>query len=181
MTNIPKIGNFQGSGITIPLWSKHTVYSGNTPMIMKRLFFAILLLAGTLTLKAQTEDPVTWSYAVKEVTQTEAVITIKATIADQWHIYSMELPANNPMATSITYTPSRQYQLVGKITESNLMSTDQTTDLHLSYFEHYAVFEQRIKLKAKQVAVTQTITFLAENNKVTLAPRTIELTIPVTN
>lgn len=139
------------------------------------------MIAGTLSLKAQTMDPVTWSYAVKEVTQTEAVITVKATIDDQWHIYSMELPANNPMATSISYTPSRQYQLIGKTTESNLMSTDQTTDLHLSYFEHYAVFEQRIKLKAKDVTIKETITFLAENDKVTLAPRTIELTIPVTS
>lgn len=138
------------------------------------------MTAGTLSLKAKTLDPVTWSYEVKQVTQTEAIVRITAAIDDQWHIYGMDLPVNNPMTANVNYTPSHQYELIGKTTLSSLKSTDQTTDLHLSYFEHYAVFEQRIKLKHREVTVNESITYTAENDKITLPSRTVELTIPVT-
>jgi hypothetical protein len=53
---------------------------------MKRLFLTVVAVFFAAASFAQIEDPVKWSYAAKKVSSTEAVVLIKATIEDGWHI-----------------------------------------------------------------------------------------------
>ena len=66
------------------------------------LIAAITLMMGT-ALKAQILTPVHWSYAAKRTGKNEAVVFIKATIDDGWHIYSQTVKDGGPIKTSFTF------------------------------------------------------------------------------
>src|SRR3978361_1039633 len=84
---------------------------------MRRILMLIALLAITFGASAQIESPVRWSYAAKKLNNKEAVVFLKATIQDGWHIYSLNVKDGGPIKTSFTFNPSKEYSVVGKPTE----------------------------------------------------------------
>ena len=62
---------------------------------------------------AQLENPVSWSSVAKKTSATEAVVYIKATIEDNWHLYSQNIKPGGPNKTVFTFPPSKDYTLVG--------------------------------------------------------------------
>ena len=75
---------------------------------------AIFILSG---LKAQIEDPVSWTFSHKSKGNMEAELVFKATIDMPWHLYSAHLPEGGPIATRPYYEESDAYTLVGEIVE----------------------------------------------------------------
>src|ERR1700712_4260652 len=84
---------------------------------MKKLLLLISATFLVISAYAQIEAPVKWSYAAKKISPTEAVVFLKATIQDGWHIYSLNVKDGGPIKTSFTLTPSKEYSLVGKAVE----------------------------------------------------------------
>src|ERR1700760_314449 len=116
-------------------------------MKMKNLFFAAVLLLISFGASAQIETPVTWSYGAKKISPTEAVVFLKATIQDGWHIYSQTVKDGGPIKTSFTFAPSTQYSLVGKPVEPTPMTKYESAfSMNVSYFEKSVIFQQKIKL-----------------------------------
>ncbi len=71
----------------------------------KRLFWLLALLTiFGLRASAQIMDPVKWSYGAKKTGKNEAVIFLKATIDDGWHIYSTKQKDGGPVKTTFTET-----------------------------------------------------------------------------
>ncbi|WP_185960475.1 protein-disulfide reductase DsbD domain-containing protein [Pedobacter westerhofensis] len=148
---------------------------------MKRvtLVFAMLLFA-VLGASAQIETPVTWSYAQKKISNTEAVVYIKATIQDGWHIYSQNVKPGGPVKTTITFAPSKEYTKVGTTAEPKPMSKfEKVFDMNVGYFEKSVVFQQKIKLNKPATTVTGTIEFMVCDESRCLPPDEIKFSVQV--
>jgi len=141
------------------------------------LSMVLFTIAGAF---AQIEKPVTWSYAAKKVGKTEAILYIKATIEDKWHIYSQNIKDGGPVKTTFTFSPSKDFGLVGKTTEPKaVVKYESTFKMNVSYFENSVVFQQKIKLNKATTTVKGKVEFMVCNDKQCLPPEEVEFSVPV--
>ena len=119
----------------------------------KYLLIIFLLLSIPLSLFAQLEKPVKWSFYAKKVNQTEAIIYIKAKISNNWHIYAQSINTE-AMKLKFSYSPSKEYLLVGKTIEPKpIKKYDQSLAMDLIYLEKEVIFTQKIKLNKPSTLV----------------------------
>jgi len=148
---------------------------------MKRitLVFALLLFT-VLGASAQIETPVTWSYAQKKISNTEAIVYIKATIQDGWHIYSQNVKPGGPVKTTIKFLPSKDFTKVGITAEPKPLSKfEKVFDMNVGYFENSVVFQQKIKLNKPATTVAGTIEFMVCDESRCLPPDEIKFSVQV--
>lgn len=147
---------------------------------MKRIYLLVATLLFTASAFAQIETPVKWSYAAKKISKTEAVVLIKATIEDGWHIYSQNVADGGPVATNFTFAPAKTYVIVGKPVEPKAITKYETSfKMNVSYFENSVVFQQKIKLKAGAATVKGKVEYMTCNDRKCLPPDEVEFNIPV--
>lgn len=148
---------------------------------MKKLLLMVSLFVLTRSAFAQIETPVKWAYAAKRVSPTEAVVLIKATIDNGWHIYSQYVKDGGPVATEFNFAPSKEYTLVGKPSEGKpITKYENAFKMNVSYFENAVVFQQRIKLKSPNASVVKgKLTYMTCNDHKCLAPEDVDFSIPV--
>jgi DsbC/DsbD-like thiol-disulfide interchange protein len=147
---------------------------------MKKILTAITLLIISAGAYAQILTPVQWSYAAKKVSKTEAVILLKATIDEGWHIYSTK-PVDGPVKTTFTFKPSKDFTLVGKTAEPKpITKYEKVFKTNVSYFENTVVFQQRIKIKpGKPVAVKGTLEYMTCDDHQCLPPETVNFSVTI--
>lgn len=146
----------------------------------KIVLFTLALFFSAAALQAQILKPVKWSYAAKRLSKTEAVILIKATIEDGWHIYSQNVGEGGPVATTFTFPPAKTYTLKGKTIEPKPISKfEKTFNMNVSYFEKSVVFQQRVVLKAAQTAVKGKLEYMVCDDHQCLPPEEVEFSVPV--
>lgn len=148
---------------------------------MKRLLLMAGLLLFTCAAFAQIETPVKWAYAAKRVSATEAVVLIKATIDNGWHIYSQNLKSGGPVATEFKFAPSKEYSVSSKPSEPKAITKyEDAFKMNVSYFENSVVFQQRVTLKSpKATTVKGTLTYMTCNDHKCLPPDDINFSVPV--
>jgi hypothetical protein len=141
---------------------------------------AVILLLFTVTTRAQILTPVHWSYGAKKISKNEAVIFIKATIDDGWHVYSQYVKDGGPIKTMFTFTASSDYTLEGKTIEPTPITRNEPVfKMDVSFFEHEVVFQQKIKLKTGQATVKGTLEYMTCNDHQCLPPDDIDFSVPV--
>jgi hypothetical protein len=129
---------------------------------------------------AQLENPVTWSYGAKKISKTEAVVFIKATIEDGWHLYSQFVKPGGPSKTVITFAKSKDYTLVGTTAEPKPISKfEKVFNMNVPYFQDEVVFQQKVKLGKATTAVKGKVEFMVCDDKQCLPPNEISFSIPV--
>lgn len=139
-----------------------------------------LLLFTVFGATAQIETPVTWSYAQKKVSATEAIIYVKATIQDGWHIYSQNVKPGGPVKTTIKFAPSKDFTKVGATVEPKPLSKfEKVFDMNVGYFEHQVVFQQKVKLNKPETVVKGTIEFMVCDESKCLPPDEIQFSVQV--
>ncbi|MCX2573726.1 protein-disulfide reductase DsbD domain-containing protein [Pedobacter sandarakinus] len=148
---------------------------------MKKITLVLSLLVITVASAfAQIEKPVTWSYAAKKVSKTEAILYLKATIDDRWHIYSQNIKDGGPVKTTFTFSPSKDFALVGKTTEPKaIVKFEDTFKMNVSFFEKSVIFQQKIKLNKTATVAKGKVEFMVCNDRQCLPPEEIEFSIPV--
>lgn len=148
---------------------------------MKKLtLFTAFFLCGTSALFAQILQPVKWSYAAKKISKTEAVLLIKATIDNGWHIYSTHQKEGGPVKTSVTFTPSKDYVINGALAEPKPVTKfEKVFNLNVSYFEKTVIFQQKIKLKKDQTSIKGQLEYMVCNDKQCLPPDNVDFNISV--
>ena len=148
---------------------------------MKKLLSVICVLVLSIGAKAQIEAPVKWSYAAKKISSTEAVVFIKATINDGWHIYSLNVKDGGPIKTSFKFTPSKQYSLLGNPAEPKPVTKfEKAFNMNVSYFEKSVVFQQKIKLKSSGAPIVKgQLEYMTCNDKKCLPPEDLDFSIPL--
>src|ERR1700712_2053780 len=132
-----------------------------------------------ISAKAQIETPVKWSYAAKKINATEAVVFLKATMDNGWHIYSQTVKDGGPIKTSFKFTPSKEYALVGKTSEPTPVTKyEDAFKMNVSYFEKTVTFQQKIKLKSgKMAAIKGQLEYMTCNDKKCLPPEDVDFTV----
>lgn len=115
---------------------------------MKKILLSIIILFLACTAAfGQMVSPVTWKYSVKKISATEAEIQLNASIENGWHLYAVNSGDGFELPLDIQFTPSKDYQLSGKIKEPKPHTTyDSTFGTHSNYFSKNATFTQRIKI-----------------------------------
>jgi len=146
----------------------------------KFLITALVLSFISLTTQAQILTPVHWSYGAKKINKDEAVIFIKATIDDGWHVYSQYVKDGGPIKTSFTFPSSPGYILEGKTIEPTpITRNEKVFKMDVSFFEHEVIFQQKIKLKSGQATVKGTLEYMTCNDRQCLPPDDIDFSITV--
>ena len=129
---------------------------------------------------AQLENPVSWSYAAKKISSTEAVVYLKATMEDDWHIYSQHVKPGGPNKTIFAFAPSKDFTLIGKPSEPKpITKFEKSFKMDVSYFENEVIFQQKIKLKKGATLVKGKVEFMVCNDKQCLPPSEVAFSIPV--
>lgn len=142
------------------------------------LAVALVISAGAF---AQIEAPVKWSYASKRLSNTEAVVFLKATMQKGWHIYSMDVKDGGPIKTSFTFSPSKEYGLIGKTVEPKPVTRyEKAFSMDVSYFENSVVFQQKVHLKSPKASVVKgKLEYMTCNDMKCLPPEDVDFSIPV--
>lgn len=147
---------------------------------MKTLLTSILFLMVFTAAKAQILAPVHWSYAAKKINATDAVVFMKATIDDGWHVYSQTVKEGGPVKTTFTFRVSKEYSLIGRTIEPTpITRNEKVFGMDVSFFEHEVIFQQKVKLKTSQTIIKGSLEYMTCNDKQCLPPETIEFSIPV--
>ena len=147
----------------------------------KNIVTAVLLAAVTcLQAKAQIFKPVHWTYTAKKLNAGEAMLSIKATIDEDWHVYSQHVKDGGPIKTSITFIPSPDYVTEGVTTEPKpIVKMEPVFSMEIGYFEHSVTFRQKIKLKRAQTTVMGKLEYMTCNDHQCLPSEDIDFSIPV--
>ena len=147
---------------------------------MKYIFrLGLLLLLSTYILNsvnAQIFDPVKWDFNTKKISDCEYELIIKANIEGKWHLYGQKAYGDEgPIPTSFHFTKSAKYELIGKTSESKLVKKfEPVWNFELQFFEHEAVFTQKVKIKTdKPFEIKGNLEFMVCNESQCLPPTTI--------
>jgi len=128
----------------------------------------------------QIYAPVHWSYAAKKISSTQAVLFIKATVDDEWHIYSVNQKDGGPQKTSFVFNPSKDYQLTGNVVEPQpKRKYESAFSMDVFYFENAVIFQQKITLASPQTTVEGKVKFMVCNNERCLPPDEVTFKIPI--
>ncbi len=148
---------------------------------MKKISLLIVAVLFTIvSVNAQILNPVKWSVATKKTSNTEAVIYVKATIENGWHIYSQNIGEGGPEPTKFNFAASKDFTLVGKTVEPTPKSKyEDAFKMNVKYFEKEVVFAQKIKLKKGQTAVKGSVEFMVCDDTRCLPPDEYEFTAQV--
>ncbi|MFT4611759.1 MAG: thiol:disulfide interchange protein [Gammaproteobacteria bacterium] len=127
-------------------------------------------------------EPVTWGTSVEKISDTDYVLVSTATVDDHWHLYSQGVPEDGPIPTTFDYTLEEGAELVGKTTEEKGITVDDKVfQMKVKYFEHSAVFRQKIKLSNTNVkSVKAEVGFMACDDEKCLAPSYLGLEYDLT-
>ena len=147
---------------------------------MKKIIIAALTFIIYANAYSQVLAPVKWSYGAKKVDNATAIIFIKATIDNGWHIYSQTVKDGGPIKTTLTFTPADGYSLLGITAEPKpITHYEKAFSMDVQYFEKTVVFQQKVKLTSNQQTVKGSIQFMACNSKQCLPPDDVDFTIPI--
>jgi DsbC/DsbD-like thiol-disulfide interchange protein len=147
---------------------------------MKHFYLLTIALLLGFSAKSQILTPVKWSYAAKRTSKTTGILFIKASIDNGWHIYSQNLPKGGPIKTTIKFTPSATYRLIGNTSEPKpITKYEDTFHMNVGYFEKVVVFQQKITLKAGKHIIKGSVSFMSCNEKQCLPEDTMSFSIPI--
>jgi len=128
----------------------------------------------------QIKTPVRWSYAAKKINAMEAVVLIRATIEEGWHIYSVNQEDGGPVKTSFAFSASKDYALIGGVTEPKPNEAfEKAFNINVKTFERSVVFQQKIRLKGGHCVVSGSLEYMVCNDHECLPRETVAFSIPV--
>ena len=141
------------------------------------LFLAFLFIINLF--QAQIQNPVKLKFAVKELGDNQYEAVLNATLENGWHIYSKDIPEDTGIPTSYTVKGDNivtigGFQEVGKKHSEYSDAFGGT----IIYYSNNAAFKQKFKLKdpTKPGAVFAEITYQTCDDRICLAPNTLEFT-----
>ena len=142
------------------------------------------------TFAAQRNDnPITWSASVtKRASPVKPgsifTIGVTATIADGWHLYSMDQIEGGPAATGLIVPDGQPFALSGEVNEPQpIVEFDPNFNLETHYFENRVTFDMSIKVSASAPPGTNIVRIDARyqtcNDRTCLPPRIVHLAASV--
>lgn len=150
---------------------------------MKKIF-SLFLIALISFLNAQIKDPVKLKYDINNLGNNQYEAVISANLEKGWHIYSKDLPEDSGIPTEMKIS-GNNIQTIGKIVEVGKKHDEfsEAFGVQIVYYSDKVLFKQKFTLKdaSKPTTVTAEITYQTCNDKVCLAPNTLEFEKKIEN
>ena len=138
-----------------------------------------LFLFGAMTISAQ--NPISWTFASKKLTDGNYEIHMTAKIEKGWHLYSQTQPDDAiALPTTFTITNNPLIEAVGKIKEVGKLEKfhDKELDLSANQYSTTVNFVQTIKLKGKaKTSFAGSVEFQTCDDKKCLPPKTVNFKV----
>lgn len=142
-------------------------------LVLSTLFIFIITI-----FNAQIKNPVKFKFDVVSVGKDEYEAVLTGTIEDKWHVYSKDLPPDSGIPTEFKITSKEGIQLIGKVTEVGKKHDEfsEAFGAQIVYYSDKVVFKQKFKPKdaSKSATITAEIMYQTCNDRVCLAPNTLE-------
>ncbi len=160
-------------------------FGGLIKLEMKFRNYLILILVFLFQgISAQIKDPVKFKYNINSLPNNEYEAVLTATIDKNWHIYSKDLPPDSGIPTEMKLTSKDGIQLIGKVVEVGKKHDEfsEAFGAQIVYYSDLVQFKQKFKLKnnSKPANVVAEITYQTCDDRVCLAPNTLEFEQKVT-
>jgi thiol:disulfide interchange protein len=151
-------------------------------MIKKLSIFLSFLLLSVWGF-AQIYDPVTWEFGSEKKGDKQYELIFTATIEEQSHIYSMDIPEGGPIPTSFRFDTLSGYKLIGKVYEVTkpVEMLDEAFGFKIKTFSSKAEFRQKITAIDPSFTVTGAVNYMACNNKTCSPPKDVEFAIKISD
>lgn len=149
---------------------------------MNKIFLYLLLVfASTASMQSQILDPVKWSTSVKKISETEYDLISTATIDENWHLYSQEVPEDGPLPTVFTFEENSAYKSLGEVKESKgVTEHDPVFDMVITFFSNTATFTKRIALTNNEgTTITGEVEFMVCDDTRCLPPNYVDLVFKI--
>ena len=147
-------------------------------------WFILIVLFLFQGITAQIKDPVKFKYNINTLPNNEYEAVLTATIDKNWHIYSQDLPPDSGIPTEMKLTSKEGISLLGKVIEQGKKHDEfsEAFGAQIVYYSDKVLFKQKFKLKnnAKPANITAEITYQTCDDRVCLAPNTLEFEQKVT-
>ncbi|AYO56941.1 protein-disulfide reductase [Chryseobacterium sp. 6424] len=133
---------------------------------------------------AQIKDPVKFKYSINTLSDNEYEAVLTATIDKNWKVYSKDLPPDSGVPTQMTLSSTAGLQTIGGVVEVGKKHDEfsEAFGVQIVYFVDRVLFKQRFKLKnnAAPATVTAEITYMTCDDRICLAPNTLEFSQTIT-
>ncbi len=148
-----------------------------------RNWFLLILLFLFSGINAQIKNPVKFKFTINDLGNNQYEAVLNATMEKGWHIYSKDLPEDTGIPTEYKVS-GKNIELIGKFTEVGKKHEEFSEAFGgtIVYYSNTAGFKQKFKLKdpSKPADVTSEITYQTCDDRVCLAPNTLEFNQKVT-
>lgn len=143
---------------------------------MKKILFSLIVSFLAFAAYAQIQEPVKFKTELKNVSATEVEIVFTASIEQGWHVYSTDLGDGGPISATFNTDKLTGAQLDGKLRPvgKEIASFDKLFEMDVRYFEHTALFVQKLKLTGGDYQVTGYLEYGACNDENCLPPTQVE-------
>ena len=149
---------------------------------MKKIILSALVLFFAITVSAQTQDPVKWTYSAKKISADTYELHMTATVSGKWHIYSQDIPEGGAVPTSFTFDKNPLVKTDGKVAEIGKLEKvyDKNFKMNLKFYSNKVDFVQKVKLKTAINTVAKgKITFMVCNDEKCLPPKDVAFAIKI--
>ena len=141
--------------------------------------FLLVLFSVIITgVYAQIKDPVKFKLEVNKLGENEYEAILVGKLENGWHIYSKDIPEDSGIPTEMKLL-GKNIEPIGKVTEvgKKIDEFSEAFGARIVYYSNTVSFKQKFKLKdaKKSTNVSAEITYQTCDDRVCLAPNTIEL------
>lgn len=149
---------------------------------MRKLLAIAAFTLTAITVNAQL-NPVTWSFSVKKIADKTYEVHMKATIQNNWHLYSQKQPEDAiAIPTAFTISPNPLFTLDGKIKEIGKMKVmkDATLGVSANQYANTVDFVQKVKLKTNaKTNFNGNVEYQTCDDKKCLPPKKVNFSIAI--
>jgi thiol:disulfide interchange protein DsbD len=146
---------------------------------MKRTGF--ISLFSILMVAVSAQNPVSWTFSSKKLSNGNYEIHMTATIQNGWHLFSQAQPEDAiAIPTSFAITSNPLIELIGKIKEEGKLEKfhDKELDLSANQYSQKVNFVQTVKLKGKaKTSFTSSVEYQTCDDKKCLPPKTVNFKV----
>jgi hypothetical protein len=148
---------------------------------MKKVIFLSIAFFSVLFAGAQVQNPVSWTFSSKKISENVYEVYLTATIQKGWHLYSQTQPEDAiAQPTAFTFSKNPLVDLDGKVKEQGKLEKfkDEKLGVSANQYSEKVVFVQKIKVKGKaKTNLTGKLEFQTCNDERCLPPKTVNWSI----
>ena len=144
--------------------------------------FSLLLLAlFTVGMAFAQEDPVSWNFTSKKISDNVYEVQISAVIDRGWHLYSQNQPKDAiALPTTFSFNKNPLLEFDGKVKEVGKLEkfVDKELDVTANQYSNKVTFVQKVKVKGKaKTNVTGKLEYQVCTDEKCLPAKTVNLSI----